>query len=59
LKYKPEKAENLDLEVLTYALSFEIKNIGVKNFESMALFRAGQLNSKNGQLNSIQFNSCT
>jgi hypothetical protein len=37
LKYKPEKAENLDLEVLTYALAFEIKNIGVKNFESMAV----------------------
>jgi len=27
LKYKSEKAENLDLEVLTYALSFEIKKI--------------------------------
>jgi hypothetical protein len=25
LKYKPEKAKNWDLEVLTYALSFKIK----------------------------------
>ncbi len=38
MKDKPEKAENLDLEVLNHALSFQIKNIGVKNFESMALF---------------------
>jgi hypothetical protein len=32
LKYKPEEAENLDLEVLTYALSFEIKKYGGKKF---------------------------
>lgn len=31
-------AENLDLEVFNHALSFEIKNIRVKSFESMAMF---------------------
>jgi hypothetical protein len=32
LKYKPEKAEDLDLEVLTYALSLEIKKYRGKKF---------------------------
>jgi hypothetical protein len=37
LKYESEKVKNLDLEVLTDALSFKIKNREVKNFQSMAL----------------------
>jgi hypothetical protein len=38
LNDKVEKAKNLNLEVFNDALSFEIKNMGVKVFESMTMF---------------------